>query len=224
MTLRSAGATRFGAQAAIDSAGGAMTLAAGGALTMDSATFVRAGSGAVDIQAGSDLTLGKLRTSSSADLNITTGGALIDAGAGATDIVAPTARLVIQSVQGVATDGELDVQVRALDVRNTGSGSGAVNLRNLGALAIDRVVQSGYGAVAIETATEDAACRPCSNKPRFVDYITSSTSQCGGADAGVAVPVLRESSLYVSPGNLNANDCGWVCQEGFYTTGGTCQK
>jgi len=118
-----------------------MTLRSGGTLAMDAATFVRAGSGLIEIDAGDDLTLGKLRTSSSADLKITTGGALIDAGNGTIDVVAPTARLVIQAKDGIADTGALDVQVNRLDLRNTETGG--IALRNLGALTIERVVNAG---------------------------------------------------------------------------------
>ncbi|MBV5304619.1 MAG: hypothetical protein JZU70_10540, partial [Chlorobium sp.] len=122
------------------------------ALTMTGETVINSGSGLIDIDAGGTITLGKLRTTNTSDLVITSvGGALLDAGEGATDIIAREAKLVLTAKNGVGTGtyGALEIEVASLDISNTSSG--AVAVEEVDGLTISNIAQGGTGTVTVDT-------------------------------------------------------------------------
>ncbi|MCH8489841.1 MAG: hypothetical protein LAT81_07935, partial [Oceanicaulis sp.] len=137
----------------IVSGAGLVSLDAGAAIQMDASAFILAEDGPITLHAEGDIVLGKLRTDSASPLEITTGGALIDAGNGEIDVIAENARLVIDAVGGVAADGELDIRVAVLDLRNAGSGD--VSIRHHGDLRILELSNLGAGATTVSTVAGD---------------------------------------------------------------------
>ena len=149
VTLTSAGDMKLGATGDIITTSGNLVLDSGGTLEMTGETEVNAGSGTLRLEASGQITLGKLRTTNSADLVIQS-GAIVDAAEGSIDIIAPAAELVIDAVGGVGTVlNPIEIDVAALDVRN--SGGGDIGLVEAGPLTINRVQQSGGGDVSIST-------------------------------------------------------------------------
>src|SRR5690606_22784692 len=122
----------------LSSLSGSVSLDAGaGSLAMTAETVVDAGSGAIALEAGGAITLGKLRTTGSADLTIS-GAGIIDAGEGAADIIARDARLVIVSSAGIGSaDNGLETEVAVIDLSN--SGSGDIVLEDADSLVLERV-------------------------------------------------------------------------------------
>ena len=158
--ISAANGLNLSAQADITSTLGNVTLNGGsGGLTMTGDTVVNAGSGVISLVAAGDITVGKLHTTSTSDLTITTtGGAVYDAGDGVPDITATEARLVISSANGVGFNfgthlyGALETQVATLQVINSNASStGAVAIEDVDSLTIEKVYQSGSGAVSIAT-------------------------------------------------------------------------
>jgi len=136
----------------ITSTSGDVTIDAGsGPLTMTGQTVVDAGSGDIAIDAGGAVTLGKLRTTSTNDLEImSTGGGVFDGGEGDPDIIAPDARLKVTAAGGIgAADDALEINISAIDFVNTVGGD--VALENAGALTIDRISQGAGGSVSVQT-------------------------------------------------------------------------
>ena len=121
-------------------------------LTMTGETVINSGTGLIDIDAGSTITLGKLRTTNSNDLVITSvGGAVLDAGDSPTDVIAPLAKLVINAKGGVGngTYGALETQVAFLDISNTTSGD--IAIAEVDSLTITNIVQGASGSVKVDT-------------------------------------------------------------------------
>jgi hypothetical protein len=101
--------------------------------------------------------LGKLRTTSTADLKIT-GAGVRDAGEGSTDVVAAGAKLVLSTSAGfgMALDA-IETQVAAVDIVDTGAAS-EINIEEQDALTISRVQQSNAGASgSVKLATVNGA-------------------------------------------------------------------
>ncbi|MFA7060380.1 MAG: hypothetical protein WC156_06130, partial [Pedobacter sp.] len=156
VTITAANGMIFSGQADITSTSGNVTLNAGsGALTMTGETIVNAGSGIIGINAGTNITLGKLITTSSNDLVITSNaGAVLDSSDGFADITATGARLVINAATGVGSGiyGAIETDVAKLRVVNSNvASSGAVAIEDVNALEIENIDQRGAGAVSIRT-------------------------------------------------------------------------
>jgi len=121
-------------------------------LAMTGETVINSGTGLIDIDAGGTITLGKLLTTNSSDLVITSvGGAVLDAGEGSTDVIASQAKLVINAKTGVGSGiyGALETEVASLDISNTTSG--AVGIEETDNLTITNLVQGGSGTVTVDT-------------------------------------------------------------------------
>ena len=121
-------------------------------LTMTGETVINSHGGLIDIDAGGTITLGKLRTTNSSDLVVTSiGGAVLDAGDSPTDVIASGAKLVINAKYGVGTGtyGALETQIASLDITNTISGN--IAIQEADTLTITNVAQGGSGNVSINT-------------------------------------------------------------------------
>ena len=152
VTLNAGGTLMLGAEADITTANGAVSLTAGGALTMTGETVVEAGSGAITLDAGGVITLGKLNTTGTNDVVITSGGAVLDGGDSPADVAAPNARLVISAVGGIGSSANaLETQVAALDLTN--SGGGAIAIDEADGVVIARIAQGAAGTVSVSTAS-----------------------------------------------------------------------
>ncbi|MCA2996159.1 hypothetical protein, partial [Gemmatimonas sp.] len=153
LTLDAAAAITLNEQADLRGGGGAITLIArGGALTMTGETELAAGAGTIRLQATGDITLGKLSSTSSADVVIdTSGGAVKDGGDSPADVDAPNAVLWIRAAGGVGagTNPTIETRVAGLDIVNTGSGD--IGIEDRDAVVIYRLDQQGAGNVAIST-------------------------------------------------------------------------
>jgi hypothetical protein len=148
VTLTSGGAMTLGASGDITSTSGNVRLDSGGALTMTGETEINAGSGTLTIEADGQIMLGKLRSTNSSNLNITS-GQIVDAAEGSIDIIAQTAQLVIQAVGGIGTlDNPIEIDVASLDISN--SGGGDIGLVESGTMLINRLEQTG-GAASLST-------------------------------------------------------------------------
>ena len=98
VALNAANGVQMGAQGDISSASGAVTINAGiGSMVMNDLTVVDVGAGSITLDAGLAITLGKLRSTSSADVVIHSGG-VIDGGESSIDIIATGAKLVVVSL------------------------------------------------------------------------------------------------------------------------------
>jgi hypothetical protein len=149
ITLQSASHMVLETTGDVLSTSGAITLTSGGRLDMTGETEINAGSGVLSLSAAGDIKLGKLRTTNAADLVITS-GAIVDVAEGSIDIIAQTAKLVIQAQGGVGSVANpIEIDVAALDLRNTGSGE--IGLIEAGPLTITRLEQSSTGAVSLST-------------------------------------------------------------------------
>ena len=142
----------FGGEARLGSTSGDVTLTAtAGTLTLPGHVVVNAGAGHLTLTAQLNLTLGKLTSSASGALTITSvAGAIMDGGEGNRDIIAPNASLVLRAATGIGSAGaDIEIQVASLDVIN--SASGAVALAEADALTITRLTQGGAGIVSVAT-------------------------------------------------------------------------
>ena len=160
ITLTAAGAMSLDEQADLTSVSGNISLLAGadtgsitGSMTLTGETFVDAGSGLISFIADGDVTLGKLRTTNTSDLVITSHfGGVIDGGDSPPDIVAAGATLKVRSVTGFGSFGSagaVEIQVAALDVINTASGNIAVE--EVDGIILYQISQSGIGNVSVST-------------------------------------------------------------------------
>ncbi len=195
ITIRGAAGLELGAEADLTSEGGDITLSAGtGSLLMTAETYVRAGTGLLDVSAEGNIRLGKFRSEAVAapgeallPVARFEAGGVIDGGEGDIDIVAPGSLLVIRSTAGIGQAANpVEVQVRAIDLHN--SGSGAIAIEEADGLQIVRVLQTAGGPVAIATRAGDITLVSTETARAITGDATATagiTVTAGGADVSL---------------------------------------
>ncbi|MBL1140580.1 MAG: hypothetical protein HND53_00945 [Proteobacteria bacterium] len=207
VTLASAGAGNdvvLGADGDVSTTSGEIEVNAADAITMDTDTVFNAGDDIIDLNATTgSITLGQVTTTSNSTtggseaVNISTGGAVIDANAGTNNITTgATGALVIDAVSGVGSADAIETSVGSLDLDNTGSNNvliseaNAITLTkvdNAGTGTTTSVVTTGAGTmqvVTVDAAAANAIVTLTTNDGAITDDGVDSTLSSITADGG----------------------------------------
>ncbi|MFG0336270.1 MAG: beta strand repeat-containing protein, partial [Maioricimonas sp. JB049] len=149
---------QFGGGSEVTTTGGSVMVTADddadgtGGIVMDDQTLIDSAAGTIFLSAAGDITLGGLRSTSSADDAVTiasSAGSILDGGDTFVDVVAADGRLIMQAAAGVGAAGAIETEVDRIDVVNTASGP--IHITEADALLVQRIEQPGSGDISLTT-------------------------------------------------------------------------
>ncbi|MCJ8344542.1 hypothetical protein MJH12_03305, partial [bacterium] len=203
-------------------------------------TTLSTGAGLISMSANGDITIGKLRSTNTNDLVITSSaGAILDADDGETDIIVTDAKLVFSAATGIGSGslGALEIQVKELDLQNTASG--AISILETDTISIQRIVQAGSttdietlaGFLTIDgsginaqsgditlTSIGDASYIQLNSEIRTTGGGVSLETENGDVTLAADIHVIGTGDISITATNgsifNDLNELGWLTEDG----------